>query len=125
MVSSAGCPICGGWSTAGPAHARPVGRCGRWGNGSQCEQMRRANAYDSGYTAGSVNTAYAMRAMYPTVPPSGWVQPTEWMGAGQSSGHNLLLMREHMVSTGRRCELRVLSRRAGPRLIGFSMMAWS
>ena len=49
----------------------------------------------------------------------------EWMGAAQTSGHNLLLMREYVVPIGIPCERRLLSRGAKSRLIGLSMIAVS
>jgi hypothetical protein len=64
-----GCYNCGGWSTAGAAAAgAAVGVAAGSAVASRNASAASSNAYSAGYAAGSANTAYAMGAIYPTVP---------------------------------------------------------
>ena len=64
-----GCVNCGGWSTAGAAAAgAAVGVVAGAAVASASNSAANSNAYSAGYAAGATNTAYAMGAIYPTVP---------------------------------------------------------
>ncbi len=72
----AGCANCGGWSTAGAAAAgAAVGAAAGAAVANANNQRANSNAYSAGYAAGSANTAYAMGAIYATV-PAGCASPT-------------------------------------------------
>src|SRR5215470_10869466 len=65
------CYNCGGWSTAGAAAAgAAVGMVAGAAVASANTSAATSNAYSAGYAAGSVNTAYAMGAIYATLPAS-------------------------------------------------------
>jgi hypothetical protein len=64
-----GCYNCGGWPTAGAAAAGvAVGVVAGAAVASANNQATASNAYSAGYAGGAANTAYAMNAIYPTLP---------------------------------------------------------
>jgi len=64
-----GCYNCGGWSTAGAAAAgAAVGMVAGAAVASANTSAATSSAYSAGYAAGSANTAYAMNAIYATLP---------------------------------------------------------
>jgi hypothetical protein len=64
-----GCYNCGGWSTAGAAAAgAAVGMVAGAAMASANTSAATSSAYSAGYAAGSANTAYAMGAIYATLP---------------------------------------------------------
>jgi len=68
-VYGSSCGNCGGWSTAGAAAAgAAVGVVAGTAIASANTQAATSNAYSAGYAAGATNTAYAMSAIYPTLP---------------------------------------------------------
>jgi len=68
-VYGSSCGNCGGWSTAGAAAAgAAVGVVAGTAIASANTQAATSNAYSAGYAAGATNTAYAMNAIYPTLP---------------------------------------------------------
>jgi len=68
-VYGSGCYNCGGWSTAGAAAAgAAVGVVAGTAIASANTSAATSNAYSAGYAAGATNTAYAMGAIYPTLP---------------------------------------------------------
>jgi hypothetical protein len=68
-VYGSSCGNCGGWSTAGAAAAgAAVGVVAGTAIASANTQAATSNAYSAGYAAGATNTAYAMGAIYPTLP---------------------------------------------------------
>jgi hypothetical protein len=63
------CYNCGGWSTAGAAAAgAAVGVAAGAAMASANTSAATSSAYSAGYAAGSANTAYAMGAIYATLP---------------------------------------------------------
>jgi len=62
-----GCYNCGGWYAAGAAATGAV-------LGATVANVNNANTYAEGYAAGAENTAYAMGAIYPTLPPGAMLQ---------------------------------------------------
>ncbi|MFM8294178.1 MAG: RNA-binding protein [Microcystaceae cyanobacterium] len=64
---STGCYNCGGWYAAGAAATGAL-------IGATAANVNNANTYAEGYAAGAVNTAYAMGAIYPTLPPGAMLQ---------------------------------------------------
>jgi hypothetical protein len=64
---STGCSNCGGWYAAGAAATGAV-------IGATAANANNANTYAEGYAAGAKNTAYAMGAIYPTLPPGATIQ---------------------------------------------------
>jgi hypothetical protein len=64
-VYGSSCGSCGGWSTAGAAAAGVVVGAAV---ATAHNQAANANAYSAGYAAGSTDTAYAMNAIYATLP---------------------------------------------------------
>jgi hypothetical protein len=64
---STGCSNCGGWYAAGAAATGAV-------IGATAANVNNANTYAEGYAAGAENTAYAMGAIYPTLPPGATIQ---------------------------------------------------
>jgi hypothetical protein len=62
-----GCTTCGGWYAAGAAATGAV-------IGATAANANNANTYAEGYAAGAENTAYAMGAIYPTLPPGAAMQ---------------------------------------------------
>jgi len=68
-VYGSGCYNCGGWSTAGAVAAgAAVGVVAGTAIASANTSAATSNAYSAGYAAGATNTAYAMGAIYPTLP---------------------------------------------------------
>jgi hypothetical protein len=63
------CYNCGGWSTAGAAAAgAAVGMAAGAAVASANTAAATSSAYSAGYAAGATNTAYAMGAIYATLP---------------------------------------------------------
>jgi hypothetical protein len=63
----ASCSNCGGWSTAGAAAGAAVGMAAGAAVAS-ANTAATSSAYAAGYSAGAVNTAYAIGAIYATLP---------------------------------------------------------
>jgi hypothetical protein len=106
------CSNCGGWQTAGAAAAGvAVGMAVGATVANANSQAAASNAYNSGYAAGSANPAYAIGAIYPTVPA----------GCAQSDvggiTYYLLPIRQYVVPAIIRRERRLLSRGATSSLI--------
>jgi len=75
-VYGSSCSSCGGWSTAGAAAAgAAVGVVVGSAVASANTSAATSNAYSAGYAAGATNTAYAMGAIYPTL-PAGCASPS-------------------------------------------------
>jgi len=63
------CSNCGGWATAGAAAAgAAVGMATGAAVASANTAAATSSAYSAGYSAGAANTAYAMGAIYATLP---------------------------------------------------------
>jgi len=63
------CGNCGGWSTAGAAAAgAAVGMAAGAAVASANTAAATSSAYSAGYAAGATSTAYAMGAIYATLP---------------------------------------------------------
>jgi hypothetical protein len=63
------CYNCGGWNTAAAAATGAVvGMAAGAAMASSSSAQASANAYSAGYAAGSANTAYALGAIYATLP---------------------------------------------------------
>jgi hypothetical protein len=62
------CSNCGGWSTAGAAAAGAAVGMATGAAVASANTAATSSAYSAGYSAGAANTAYAMGAIYPTLP---------------------------------------------------------
>ncbi|MGT2494884.1 hypothetical protein ACU4GD_41995 [Cupriavidus basilensis] len=106
-----GCYNCGGWSTAGAAAAGVVvGAAAGAAVASANTAAATSNAYNAGVVAGATaaaapaSTAFAMGAIYPTL-PAGCITPTV-------QGRHILFVRQHVVQALLRRQRRLLPRGA-------------
>ena len=62
------CYNCGGWSTAGAAAAGAAVGMAAGAAVASANTAATSSAYSAGYSAGAATTAYAMGAIYATLP---------------------------------------------------------